>query len=649
MAQKKNSYFRLARVLLVAMIAQALLGFVGSASASSAQLVSMNDSSVFMQQNSASVGEMAPVNVKLLDQNRQPVFGHQVQLFSNQAGVSVYTANATTNNQGIAQFMVLGEQEGIYEFVAYDQTANIAIGKGVKLAIFAGSNTPIALASESGPLDGFRIEGIGSEVLIGDTLNMTLTAIDSEGNTVTDYTGTVRFSSSDVNASLPNDYSFRAEDAGKHVFSLGVKFLTTGPQSLTVTDLEQFTISSTNSFNVSLSGSGSGASSSQSSSSSVEAGDFKLISPSSGSLSSNDLSVQGQGTYGETAVIYINEEEAARADVEFDDERFSTTIENLEDGTYDVYVELVELGDGEPGQEEILQVNEISEIETVLIDTQAPELIEVSIEGAALAGELVEVQVLSEADLEEAYVLFDEELYPLEATSTSGKYSAELPLGDAGQYSLDVILMDTLGNEVEYRDATTFTVEGESTETESGEEVEGEEEDSEPKAASSSKPTEALTARSDEERVILSWELPQSVNQIAYYRVYYGPAPEALFAISDTLDASTSWVVEDLEGDQIYYFAVAAVDIEGQEGPRSESVLAVPLSRSGAAPAQTYVPVNPEIRPTGMSANLYEVNQYEPPRTPDSGAGTWTLLALSGLGGAAHLFVSRRKKSYTSS
>ena len=49
------------------------------------------------------------------------------------------------------------------------------------------------------------------------------------------YRGTVHFSSSDPLASLPADYTFTATDAGVHTFS--VSLMTSGPQSIAVTDV----------------------------------------------------------------------------------------------------------------------------------------------------------------------------------------------------------------------------------------------------------------------------------------------------------------------------------------------------------------------------------------------------------------------------
>jgi hypothetical protein len=57
---------------------------------------------------------------------------------------------------------------------------------------------------------------------------------DAYGNSVTGYTGTVHFTSSDRKASLPANYTFSTADPGYHFFSATLK--TAGTQSITATD-----------------------------------------------------------------------------------------------------------------------------------------------------------------------------------------------------------------------------------------------------------------------------------------------------------------------------------------------------------------------------------------------------------------------------
>ncbi|HLJ95294.1 MAG TPA: DUF4982 domain-containing protein, partial [Gemmataceae bacterium] len=77
----------------------------------------------------------------------------------------------------------------------------------------------------------------------GNALGITVRAVDAFGNTAANYTGTVHFSSSDIQAVLPADYTFMKSDAGMHSFGNAVTFKTSGGQSLTVLDTATVSIS----------------------------------------------------------------------------------------------------------------------------------------------------------------------------------------------------------------------------------------------------------------------------------------------------------------------------------------------------------------------------------------------------------------------
>jgi uncharacterized repeat protein (TIGR01451 family) len=80
------------------------------------------------------------------------------------------------------------------------------------------------------------VSGFNNPAVAGAPYNLTVTAQDASNNTITGYTGTVHFTSSDPNAVLPSDYTFVAGDNGVHIFS-GVTILkTAGLQSITATD-----------------------------------------------------------------------------------------------------------------------------------------------------------------------------------------------------------------------------------------------------------------------------------------------------------------------------------------------------------------------------------------------------------------------------
>ncbi len=89
---------------------------------------------------------------------------------------------------------------------------------------------------------GFLIQAAPNQTA-GTPFTVTLTAADQYGNTVTGYTGTVRFSSTDTGAQLPAGYTFLSTDRG--VFSFSVTLSSTGTQKVAVVDtLNKYTFTS---------------------------------------------------------------------------------------------------------------------------------------------------------------------------------------------------------------------------------------------------------------------------------------------------------------------------------------------------------------------------------------------------------------------
>ena len=82
-------------------------------------------------------------------------------------------------------------------------------------------------------------------VTAGSPFSVTVTAKDSNGNVATGYTGTVHFTSSDLQAGLPANYMFVAGDHGTHTFSVTLK--TAGTQYIKATDTVTSTITGTQS------------------------------------------------------------------------------------------------------------------------------------------------------------------------------------------------------------------------------------------------------------------------------------------------------------------------------------------------------------------------------------------------------------------
>lgn len=86
-------------------------------------------------------------------------------------------------------------------------------------------------------------------VASGAAAPLEVVALDAANHVVSNYTGTVHFSSTtDATAKLPSDYTFAASDHGHHLFQ--ATFDTTGSQSITASDTTTTSIADTISLNV---------------------------------------------------------------------------------------------------------------------------------------------------------------------------------------------------------------------------------------------------------------------------------------------------------------------------------------------------------------------------------------------------------------
>jgi hypothetical protein len=93
------------------------------------------------------------------------------------------------------------------------------------------ANAPGAVAYN--PATAFRVSA-PSTVAAGQPFDLAVTAIDPWGNTASTYSGTVHFSSTDLEAQLPDDYTFGTADGGAHTFEATLQ--TPGLQAILIQD-----------------------------------------------------------------------------------------------------------------------------------------------------------------------------------------------------------------------------------------------------------------------------------------------------------------------------------------------------------------------------------------------------------------------------
>ena len=120
-------------------------------------------------------------------------------------------------------FTIVFETAGLQSITATDPVATI-------------SSTSNAIEITAAAMSQFALS-IGSPVTAGDAESVIVEAEDAYGNEITNYLGTIHFTSSDPQAIVPANYTFQMADGGEHTFSDGVTLETAGSQTVTVTSL----------------------------------------------------------------------------------------------------------------------------------------------------------------------------------------------------------------------------------------------------------------------------------------------------------------------------------------------------------------------------------------------------------------------------
>jgi hypothetical protein len=152
---------------------------------------------------------------------------------SNYTGTVHFT---TSDWEGVlpANYTFTAADAGIHTFTAtlkaaYPQT--ITVTDTAQSSITGGqSNIPVSPSS----FNAFAIWPYPSTAFVGVPYAYTISAVDAYNNTVASYTGTAHFTSTDLSATLPADYTFTAADQGIHVFNITLNSV--GSRLVTVTD-----------------------------------------------------------------------------------------------------------------------------------------------------------------------------------------------------------------------------------------------------------------------------------------------------------------------------------------------------------------------------------------------------------------------------
>jgi hypothetical protein len=161
-------------------------------------------------------------------------FGYYVQRFSSADGFTTPSIPAGTCSSSAGSLRAASPTTcdetavpaGTYKYrvVAVFRTWAASSALGAAVSVFA--------------LDHFVVSTSAS-VVAGTSLTVTVTAQNTANAAITNYTGTIHFTSSDGAGILPADYTFVPGDAGVHTFTGVLVLKTAGTQTVSVTDVAQ--------------------------------------------------------------------------------------------------------------------------------------------------------------------------------------------------------------------------------------------------------------------------------------------------------------------------------------------------------------------------------------------------------------------------
>ncbi len=147
-----------------------------------------------------------------------------------------------------ADYTFTAADKGVHTFSATLKTAGSQSITASDTVVPSGAGTQAGITVNPAAASRFTVAGFPSPFTAGTAGSFNVTAQDAYGNRATGYTSTIRFTSSDVKAVVPANYTFTAADAGVHTFSATLK--TAGTQSLTATDTTNAALAGTQSVRV---------------------------------------------------------------------------------------------------------------------------------------------------------------------------------------------------------------------------------------------------------------------------------------------------------------------------------------------------------------------------------------------------------------
>ncbi|MBI4995205.1 Ig-like domain-containing protein [Candidatus Peregrinibacteria bacterium] len=584
--------------------------------------LSVSSSGVYASKSfvSANGVDYALINVRATDEFGNPLQFHEVKLNSSRISDSIFSKSSETDEKGLISFLVSSREAGSAVFTATDESVGETFTIKPKITFLSApyvyksvGGDPETVLLAQAPLSGVAkliIENIPATANMNETISFTVKAADLNGNTVSSYSGTVVFSSTDPNAKVPGPYSFKLNDQGVKTFDLGLNFSTQGSQTLTVQEQGNAVIKGTKTVEVLAGLSGS-------------AGQVKITKPGTGTYSVNTMEIRVEAAPNAKVKIFDNGQQMAEVQTGADGSvSFNTPL--LTDGEHTFHAE----SSG-------VQSSSVK----VTIDSTPAQVEQFEIGKLELApGESTTISVHSDPNLTAIQATIGESIIDLASDPKNpGVYSGVITApAQTGVYTMNVIITDAVGNvsPPQELDKKITVLSG----LTSG-------------ATSFSVPSKIKTVQAiagpGSGKITLSWSSAQAESGIAFYRIYYGTNSANLNLVVNTKDSNTTWYIPSLQNGIQYFFQVVGIDKNGQEGDnRSDMISASPQADAGGVGAAVGATL-PLVSGGDTGPVLCDPMPCPPdlpyaPQTPDDGPEIFGILAVALAGGGIWKFFKRR-------
>jgi len=505
------------------------------------------------------------VTVILRDRYLNPLEGRPVELIAGRSADRISADAAETDEEGQMTFRLSTNKAGTISLRAMDLLSGKLLADQVSIAaggdgqgqggslntawtdnwtastsmnvpvgeyrgrMLYGQVTPVELPSAN-TINHFRIQ-IESQMSDGagpvtvprkQDLSIRVFAEDAAGRVVEDYTGSIRFSSTDAKAILPfGTRQFTVNDLGVKSFVLGVRFETVGEQTIVVEDAAGKTRGQ---LTVNVQGT-----------SEPTKYDISITDPKEGATVS-------------TLTVVLKGRAPALINLLVTGGREIVRGETDSGGNYQIIVNLLTTLTGATLRVEEAAGKYFSKDLNLVVDVTPPKITSIEYDPVQpTEGQTVKVRVKTEAHVPSAFVTIGSDQSPLlEDPLTPGTFEGSFTAPAAGTYQPAITILDRPGNKAELLSNLVIKPR------------------TPPKVQN-------VIAEAKANGVMLKWAtLP--ADEADMYRVYVGEDPANFTYSLDTKQLASSATVAGLKSATTYYFAVTALRAGAESEEKSDAV-----------------------------------------------------------------------------